>query len=145
MDRNRLNQNWTSSLLLSATFALLASFQLGFNLVSFSLLKNLVRRYAKNEACSAYIKSSRHFQAIGLLDDVRLDADTIEMFGKRLNISVLCALKDNDVIRAKTDEHMQAFLEFMCRVHFGVDNLIAMAELLFLFGGLIGSGGCRKN
>lgn len=138
-DRLFLNQKLTSNLILTALFALLASFQFGFNLVSFSLLKNLVRRFAKSEACLTYLKASQHFRSVGIIDDIQIDADSIEMFGKRLNLSVICALKDNELIQSKMDIYMKDFLNFMCRVHLGIDNLMAIAELLFIIGAIIGS------
>lgn len=137
---NQNYQNWTCNLVLSSIFALLASFQLGFNMISFSMLKNLIRRFAKNEACLSYIQSSRHFRTIRLLDDFRITSDTVELYQKRMNLSMICTLKNNPAIRTMLDSYMMDFLDFMCKVHYDTEKMIKIGDIMFVIGALIGSG-----
>lgn len=135
-----LNQEWTLNLALAALFACLGSFQLGFNVTSFGSLRSLVRSYVKNETSVAYILSSAHFRAMRLLDDFRIDADSVELFGRRFNLTVMCALKEVPAVRGKLDAHMRDLLDFICRMHFDTENMCGLVELMFIVGALVGAG-----
>lgn len=118
-----LNQQWTFNLILTTAFALLASFSLGFNLISFEMLNTLVRHFVKNETVVTYIQESRHFRIIRLVDDFRIDADYLYLYQKGLNLTTFCDIKDELFKKNNLDSHMSELLNYVCKVGARIEDI----------------------
>lgn len=136
-------RHWTFYLVLTTMLTLCASFQFGFNLLSFDLLSGQIRRYFKNETCREYIESNRYFRRMNLLHDFSIDSDYVHLYGTKFNLSKLCPIRQDLFSAYKVQQLMRELLNNVCDKHDTIEQMIHIIEYLFLIGALIGSLACK--